>query len=251
MAKSKKKKGATKASAKAAKPKASKAKASKAKASKAKASKATSSKGKKGKAPKRKLPKSLRKGALPTSVEEVWAAGVGALGDARKQGSEAFDALVERGERVVETGSKAARSALGDVEATASKVTRRVRATADETVDGVQDRVERAVEAALSTLGLPKREEISALRALVDGLEARLAALGVPEAPADVTAYEVVAHDDGWAIRTAGAERALSVVRTKKEALRDARQTARAHAPSRLTVFNLDGSEGETTDYDA
>ena len=40
---------------------------------------------------------------------------------------------------------------------------------------------EACVQAALATLGLPKRDEISALRAPVNGLEARLDALGVAE----------------------------------------------------------------------
>lgn len=198
-----------------------------------------------------KLPKSLRKGDLPRSVEEVWAAGVGALADARKQGTEVFDTLVERGERVAKKGSDAARAAIDDVEAVATQVTDRVRDTAGGAVDGVQDRVERAVEAALATLGLPKREEISALRTLVDGLEARLASLGSGAGAGAATAYEVVPHEEGWAVQKAGAARALRVLKTKKEALREARQAARDHAPSRLTVYNLDGSEGETTTYDA
>ena len=220
----------------------------------AKSKKKDSKKKKKGKGGAAKLPKSLRKGKLPRSVDEVWAAGVGALDDARKQGSEVFDALVERGEHVVKKGSDAARAAYDDVEATASGVTQRVRSTADEAVGGVQGRVERSVESALATLGLPKRDEIAALRVMVDSLQTRLDALGSevvsPEA-ADPTLYELVPHADGWAIQKPGASRALSVVKTKKEALRDARQTARDHAPSRLTVYNLDGSAGETTDYDA
>lgn len=198
-----------------------------------------------------KLPKSLRKGDLPRSVEEVWAAGVGALADARKQGTEVFDTLVERGERVAQKGSDAARAAIDDVEAVATQMTRRVRTTAGGAVDGVQGRVEQAVEAALATLGLPKREEISALRTLVDGLEARLASLGTEAGGADVTAYQVAPHEEGWAVQKVGAARAHRVLKTKKEALREARQTARDHAPSRLTVYNLDGSEGETTTYDA
>ena len=223
--------------------------------SSSKTSKKTASKGSK----KGGVPSTLRKGALPTSVGEVWAAGVGALGEARKQGGDAFDALVTRGERVVKTGSDSARRALGDVEAIATGLTGRLRSTADEAVDGVQGQVERAVEVALGALGLPQRDEIAALQSPADRLQARLAELSAPaasEAETDtgagpVTDYEVVSHEAGWAIRKPGASRALAVVKTKKEALRDARVEARAHAPSRLTVYNLDGSVGETTTYDA
>lgn len=208
-----------------------------------------------------KLPKSLRKGALPRSVGEVWSAGLGALGDARKQGGEAFEALVARGEAIIRKGSDAARGALGEVEEAASQVTDRVRITADEAADGVQARAERAVEAALGALGVPTRDEVLELRAMVDRLDAQLSALGAPSASAKattasrapasgaVTEYEVVRHADGWALRKPGAARALAVSKTKKEALRDARAQARDHPPSRLTVYNLDGSVGEVAEY--
>ena len=210
-----------------------------------------SKKNKKGTTPPRKLPKSLRKGALPTSVSEVWAAGLGALGQARKKGGDTFEGLVARGERVVRAGSDAAREALGEVEAAAAAVTGRVRETTNGAGDLVQRPVERAVEGALSRLGVPTREEVAALQAMVDRLEAQLSALGAGGAAPEAAAYEVVKHDEGWAVRHPGGARALAVVKTKKEAVRDARALARDHAPSRLTVYNLDGSVGDVTEYGA
>lgn len=223
------------------------------------APKGSSPKGKKGTPSKSAVPSSLRKGALPTSVGEVWAAGIGALGEARKQGGQAFDALVARGEQIVHAGSDSARRAAGDVEAVAAGIAGRVKGTADDAVDGVQAQVERAVEAALAALGVPQRDEVAALQGTVNRLQSRLVELGAASASAPsttsatpatgMTEYEVVPHDEGWAIRKPGAARALSVVKTKKEALRGGRAEARAHAPSRLTVFNLDGSAGEVTEY--
>lgn len=213
-----------------------------------------SKKGKKTKAEK-KLPKTLRKGDLPRSLGEVWAAGLGALGQARKQGGETFESLVAQGERVVRAGSDSAREALGEVESVAAQISQRVRTTASEAAGGVQRPLERAVEAALGTLGVPTRDEVAALQAVVERLEGQLASLGAAPAsvngaaPEAVTDYEVVPHPDGWAIQKPGAQRALSVVKTKKVALRDARATAREHAPSRLTIYNLDGSRGEVTEY--
>ena len=227
--------------------------------------KATSSKkgSKNAKAPA--VPKTLRKGALPQPVEDVWTAGVGALAQARKTGGDSFEALVALGSSVVEKGGNAAKTAAGQVEQAAASLTSTARGVAGGAVGAVGDRVEGVVEAALSKLGVPGRDEVLALRAQVDALQARVAALladaadGVSAAAdsvADVaaaaaTVYEVTKHERGWAVQRVGAERASAVHPTKKDALADARQTARAHTPSRLVVYNADGAIGQELTYEA
>ncbi|PAP77381.1 phasin family protein [Rubrivirga marina] len=209
------------------------------------------------------IPKTLRTGDLPQPVEDVWAAGVGALAQARKTGGESFDALVSLGSTVVEKGTGAARSAVGQVEHAASSLTSTAKGVASGAVGTVADTVEGLVEAALGRLGVPGRDEVLALRSQVDALQARVASLLaeaaepvaeaagagglVPEAP---TVYQVTKHDRGWAVQRVGAERASAVHPTKKEALVDARQTARAHAPSRLIVYKADGEVSDETAYD-
>ena len=228
--------------------------------------KTTSSKkgSKQAKAPA--VPKALRKGALPQPVEEVWTAGVGALTQARKTGGDSFEALVALGSSVVEKGGSAAKTAVGQVEQAAASLTSTARGVAGGAVEAVGDRVESVVEAALGKLGVPGRDEVLALRAQVDALQARVAALladasdgsvgsdtdvsADPEPPT-ATVYEVTKHERGWAVQRAGAERASAVHPTKKAALVDARQTARAHAPSRLVVYNADGGVGQETEYEA
>ena len=215
--------------------------------------------GKKNKTAAAKLPKSLRKGDLPRPVEEVWEAGVGALAQARKKGGDTFEALVHLGSRVVDTGGKAARTAVGQVESAADSVVQTARDVADGAVDGVQGRIEGTVEAILARVGVPGRDEVRALQAHVDALEARLVELQAePAAPAAAPAsapaaerYEVRPHERGWAVQKAGAARATAVHPTKKEALRDGRQTAKAHAPSQLTIYKTDGSVGDVVEYDA
>ena len=69
------------------------------------------------------LPKSLRKGGLPRPVADVWAAGIGALSQAKKKGGDSFEALIDIGTTVAETGGKAARMAVAQVESAASSVT--------------------------------------------------------------------------------------------------------------------------------
>ena len=225
--------------------------------------KATSSKkgSKNAKAPA--VPKTLRKGALPQPVEDVWTAGVGALAQARKTGGDSFEALVALGSSVVEKGGNAAKTAAGQVEQAAASLTSTARGVAGGAVGAVGDRVEGVVEAALSKLGVPGRDEVLALRAQVDALQARVAALladaadGVSAATASdaaaaaATVYEVTKHERGWAVQRVGAERASAVHPTKKDALADARQTARAHTPSRLVVYNADGAIGQELTYEA
>ncbi len=208
-------------------------------------------KSKKSKAPAATLPKTLRKGALPYAVEDVWAAGVGALAEAKKKGGEGFDALVSLGSSVVDKGSDAAKAAAGQVETAASKLAGTAKGVAGDAVEGVQDRLEAVVEAVLAKLGVPGRDEVLALQQQVEALQARIVALAGLGDAAALALYEVRPHERGWAVQKAGADRATAVHAAKKEALRDARQTARAHAPSLLTVYKADGTVGETLEYAA
>lgn len=219
-----------------------------------------SSKKKKSKGSKkgsRALPKSLRKGSLPSSVDEVLTAGLGVLRQAQKSGG-GFAAFVERGRAVQAGGSDAAREAVLELEGAVDRVVGTVRAAPGAVAGGVQDRVERAVTALLGTLGVPGRDEVAELRAAVETLEARIADARRPGADRDAqnsepaaerARFEVGSHPDGWAVRREGAERATVVKPTKKAALHHARGLARNHAPSTLTVHNLDGSVSGSTDY--
>ena len=190
-----------------------------------------------------RLPKSLRKGALPTSAAEVWAAGLGALDASVARGKGRFDALVAEGRRVESLGGRAVREALGAAE--------RAAATAAETAAPVAETVvedaERLAETLLSAAGLPQRGEMDALRAHVRLLETRLAALTEPEAPPAEVRVEPAAG--GWRVTVSGRE--ASTHRTKRDALGAARRAARERAPSRLTVCTSDGTPGEPTDYGA
>ena len=74
----------------------------------------------------------------------------------------------------------------------------------------------------------------------------------IPAIAAAILAFYTVAkHPDGWSVTKAGSERATSVHATKKEAIASARETARAQAPSRLTVLKADGSVSDEVEYEA
>lgn len=216
----------------------------------------SSKKSKKGKNKKAKesasLPKTLRKGTLPSAVSDVMEAGLGALREAQSSGSKQFDELVKRGRAVQQSGSDAARDAVREVESAVDRVLGSVRSTGDAVVEGVQGRVESVVEGALVRLGVPTRDEVQALQSTVDALTARVTSASVANSmPSDErTTYEVRRHENGWAVQRVGTERASVILGTKKEALHEARALARSHTPSRLTVYKLDGTVSDTTEYD-
>ena len=55
--------------------------------------------------------------------------------------------------------------------------------------------------------------------------------------------YRVVAQpDDGWIVETGEAGQVSSIHRTKDEAVKSARDLARAHEPSQMLVYKLDGT---------
>ncbi|MDX1547365.1 MAG: DUF4342 domain-containing protein [Rhodothermales bacterium] len=59
---------------------------------------------------------------------------------------------------------------------------------------------------------------------------------------AEKTVYRVVPREDGWAVEKAGADRAVRVEATKKEALDEARGFARNNRPSEVVVHREDGT---------
>ena len=190
-----------------------------------------------------KVPKSLRKGALPQKAAAIWEAGLGALGRSLEGTSSRFDALVAEGRRVEANGSRAVHEALRRVEAAARQaagVTAEAALSAQERAEAV---VESMVEAALSAAGVPGRDEVAALQARLQRLEARVGA-ATSVSPVQVT---VEPGEPGWVVRIDGRE--ASSHPTKKTALAAGRREARACAPSRLVAHRADGTAGETTDY--
>jgi uncharacterized protein YjbJ (UPF0337 family) len=52
----------------------------------------------------------------------------------------------------------------------------------------------------------------------------------------------VAQPEGGWIVETGGAGQVSSVHRTKDEAVRSARELAKAHQPSQLLVYKMDGT---------
>ena len=112
--------------------------------------------------------------SLVESAQQIWMAGVGAFSRAQGEGSKLFEALVKEGMNIEQTTRKLA---TGKVDAVRDAVEGRVgvvKERASDTWDRLEKVFEERVQKALQRLGVPNREELSALIARVDTLTAEL-----------------------------------------------------------------------------
>ena len=111
---------------------------------------------------------------LGSSAQQIWLAGLGALGRMQSEGSRLFAALVRDGEEYEQRQRAQLREKSAHVRDT-------VEGHVDDAVDGARrgwGRLSRAVDdrlhAALRALNLPHRHELDALRGEVDALRAEV-----------------------------------------------------------------------------
>ncbi len=110
---------------------------------------------------------------LTDSAQQVWLAGLGAFGRAQAEGSRFFDNLVKEGEAIDARN----RERSGDAPRWRDNVEEQL-GEAREKAAGTWDKVERAfddrVQGVLKRLHIPTGEEVAALNARIDALNARL-----------------------------------------------------------------------------
>lgn len=187
---------------------------------------------------------------------EIWLAGLGALARVEEEGTKIFKTLVERGEVFEQRGRKQIEASLQALREQQKQATESV-STATQTFTDAAESMERVVSNTLTDtlgrVGMPTRDEVEALSGKVSQLSEKLdalsAAIEARKQQRAATAYHVVPHEKGWAVKREGAERATSVHETKKEAVSAARDEAKNHVPSRLTVHKRDGTAQETFTY--
>ncbi|MBB5206717.1 phasin family protein [Chiayiivirga flava] len=136
-----------------------------------------------------KLKSSAKKKTAPTlgeglprsimdSAQQIWHAGMGAFGRAQEEGSRLFESLVKEGSGLE---MKTRKLAGGKVDAVRDAVEHRVGAVkerAADTWDKLEKVFEDRVQRALVRLGVPDRNDLQALIARVDELNAELRKLG-------------------------------------------------------------------------
>jgi poly(hydroxyalkanoate) granule-associated protein len=120
--------------------------------------------------------------ALPRSImdsaQQIWLAGMGAFGRAQEEGTKLFESLVKEGSSLEQ---KTRKLATGKVDAVRDAVENRVGAVkerASDTWDRLEKVFEDRVQRALTRLGVPGRDDLQALIARVDTLNAELRRLG-------------------------------------------------------------------------
>jgi poly(hydroxyalkanoate) granule-associated protein len=159
---------------------------------------------------------------------KVWLAGLGVLSQARDEGSDLFDKMVERGRDVVSNRT-------GKVKDEVS----RIGSWFDSTMGKIGTGLDQKLQDLLQSLGFAARNEVNDLTQRVADLEEKLRKAAA--AKAAVKVFLVTSHADGWQVRGEGAKEPLSVHRTKAEAIAAGKLAAEKAAPSRLVVHRKDG----------
>jgi poly(hydroxyalkanoate) granule-associated protein len=176
----------------------------------------------KAKAPRTAGPRSAPKASeglsrsIMDSAQQIWMAGMGAFNRAQAEGTKMFEALVSEGM----TLEKRTRNiASGRVDAVRDAVESRVgqvKERANDTWDRLEKVFEDRVQGSLVRLGVPSRDDLQALIARVDRLNAELRKLSAKPAPS----------------RSAAAKPATRAARPRKAAVKAATPRTARKAPA-------------------
>lgn len=128
--------------------------------------------------PGRATPQSPGAASLVDSAQQIWLAGVGALGRAQKEGTRLFETLAREGADLERKARSTAGESISQVRASLDQQVDQARERAGDAWDRVEAVVEPRVARAVKKLGLPTRAEVDALRAEVETLRAELRARG-------------------------------------------------------------------------
>ena len=110
--------------------------------------------------------------ATPTSAQNIWLAGLGALASAQAEGGKAFEALVKQGMAMQSKTQALAKIGMAEVAERMEAMTRQATgAVAWNRLGGI---FENRVAQALASLGMPTAQELAALTARVEALERAL-----------------------------------------------------------------------------
>ena len=120
---------------------------------------------------------------IKDSAQQIWLAGLGAFAKMQQEGSKAFEALVKDGVGVQKKTQQAAEETLAQAQARmagfASEFGTKAAGGWGKLENIFEDRVARALE----KLGVPSSDEVAALRARVEALEAQLKSQASAAAP--------------------------------------------------------------------
>ena len=116
--------------------------------------------------------------SLSESAQQIWLAGVGAFGRAQAEGTKLFEGLVKEGLSFEQTARKLAGNRADVVRDAVESRVGNARERAADTWDRLEKVFEDRVQRALVKLGVPGRDDLSALADRVDTLTAELRRVG-------------------------------------------------------------------------
>mgnify|MGYP000047018034 CR=1 FL=1 len=117
---------------------------------------------------------------IKDSAQQIWLAGLGAFAKMQQEGSKAFEALVKDGAGLQKKTQHAAEETLSQAQARMAGLASEFGAKASGGFGKLENIFEERVARALEHLGVPSADEVAALRARVEALEAQLKARQAP-----------------------------------------------------------------------
>ncbi len=113
---------------------------------------------------------------IKDSAQQIWLAGLGAFAKMQEEGSKAFEALVKDGASVQKKTQHAAEESLAQAQARMAGFASEFGAKAAGGWGKLENIFEERVARALEKLGIPTAQDVAALQARIEALEAQLLA---------------------------------------------------------------------------
>lgn len=120
------------------------------------------------------------KDPIKDSAQQIWLAGLGAFAKMQQEGSKAFEALVKDGVGIQKKTQQAAEETLSQAQSRMAGLASEFGAKASGGFGKLENIFEERVARALEHLGVPSADEVAALRARVEALEAQLTTRQAP-----------------------------------------------------------------------
>ncbi len=111
---------------------------------------------------------------IKDSAQQIWLAGLGAFAKAQQEGAKAFEALVKEGAGMQKRTQAAAEESLNQAQSRLAGFASEFGARAADQWGKLEGIFEERVARALRKLGVPSAEEVAALEARIEALEAAL-----------------------------------------------------------------------------
>jgi poly(hydroxyalkanoate) granule-associated protein len=116
--------------------------------------------------------------SVKDSAAQIWQAGLGAFAKAQGEGGKVFESLVKEGMSIQRKTQAVAEEKLGEVSGKMTKLSEEVQNKAGQQWDRLESIFEERVAKALGKLGVPSSQDVDALIARIDALQASVDKLG-------------------------------------------------------------------------